>query len=113
MWKLIFALLAIIGIAEVGRWLWLWLLKSKKKGKIYFVFSFHGHEKEAEVALRGAVHRLRMYGGTEEKKVLCLDRGMDEETKRVCKLTARDTQMVEICSEEELANLLKSSFANT
>ena len=44
MWKLIFALLAIIGIAEVGRWLWLWLLKSKKKGKIYFVFSFHGHE---------------------------------------------------------------------
>ena len=28
MWKLIFALLAIIGIAEVGRWLWLWLLIS-------------------------------------------------------------------------------------
>ena len=68
MWKLIFALLAIIGIAEVGRWLWLWLLKSKKKGKIYFVFSFHGHEKEAEVALRGAVHRLRMGG---QKRTRC------------------------------------------
>lgn len=108
MWQLLFALLAIIGVAELARWLWLYLLRSKKKGKIYFVFSFHGHEKEAEIALRGAVHRLRMYGGADEKKIICLDNGMDDETKQICDLTAKDTQMVEVCTEKELPDILKS-----
>mgnify|MGYP006913914571 CR=1 FL=1 len=76
-------------------------------------FPFMGMKRKLKSRCEALFTGFACMGGQKRKKVLCLDRGMDEETKRVCKLTARDTQMVEICSEEELANLLKRSFANT
>ena len=49
------------------------------------------------MALRAAVQRLKWMGGREEKQVLCLDCGMDGETRRICEAMAREYDIIELC----------------
>lgn len=111
--KVILVLLAIVGVMELFRSFFFWLLRTKNSGKIYWVLSFKGHDEEAEIALKNAVEKLRWFGGTQEKEVICIDRGMDEETKEVCMIVCEETPGMELVQPEEAAERLAQEFANT
>lgn len=95
--KAFLSFLLVLGAVEAVRLVVFALLRTRKKGKVCFLLTFHGHEEEAEMALRAAVQRLKWMGGREEKQVLCLDCGMDEETRRICEAMAREYDIIELC----------------
>jgi hypothetical protein len=103
--KIIFALLAIVGIADIFRTFIFWLLQSNSQGKLYLIVSINGHEERAELILTSAIERLKWMKG-KEKKLICLNKGMDEETKKVCGIISAQNPGVEICTPEELPNIL-------
>ncbi len=101
--KLCLAFLLILGAAEAVRLLLNALLHTKKSGRVVFVLAFHGHDEEAEFALRGAVQKLKWMGGRDFKQVLCLDCGMDEETRQVCEKMAEEYACISIRTPGEVA----------
>ncbi len=103
--KTIFVLLAIVGITDIFRTLLFWMLQSHNRGKLYLIISIHGHEEGAEVILESAIERLKWIRG-EEKMLICLDQGMDAETRVVCKIISKQNPGVEVCTPEELPDIL-------
>ena len=93
-------LFAVLGMAETGRILTAFLLRPKKKGKVSVEVRFCGHNEEAEYILRSAIARMRWMGGREEKEILCIDEGMDPETRKVCEILARRYPIVHIGRKE-------------
>lgn len=103
--KIIFVLLAIVGIADIFRTFIFWLLRTDNHGKLYLVISIHGHDEGAEIILSNGIERLKWING-EDKKLICLDKGMDEETRKVCGIISAQNSGVEICTPQELPDIL-------
>ena len=109
--KILLALLMIVGLTDVFRMLCNWFLKTRVKGKIVYLLPLSGHSEEAEIALRGAVHRLRWFSGKEEKKIICVDCGVDKETAEVCRKAAEVLRGTSFCSREEAVKKIEAMFA--
>lgn len=102
-----FVLLAVVGAADLVRYVIYRLLRTKNSGRLYLILTLHGHEEGAEIMLASAIERLSWITG-ENKKVICVDCGMDEETRKVCGIISARNPGVEICTPDELAELLGS-----
>ncbi len=107
-----FVLLAVAGTADLVRYLAHWMLKSGNPGKLYLVIPIHGHEEGAEMMLTSAIERLQWIAG-EDKKVICIDCNMDEETRKICRIIAARNPGVEVCAPEELHEILGQQVYNT
>ena len=103
--KIAFVLLAIIGAAEIVRNIIFWMLRPSRPGKLYLVVSLEGHDEGAEMLLESAIERLKWIRG-DEKMLICLDNGMDEETNVVCRIISNRNPGVEVCTPEELPDIL-------
>lgn len=103
--KVVFVLLAVIGMAELFRIFLFRLLKTRNPGTLYLVISFCGHDEEAELALRSAAERLK-WSGHGQARLLCVDRGMDEETRKLCELVCEENPEIIFCSDGELGKIL-------
>lgn len=103
--RIFFVLLAIIGAVEIVRNIIFWMLRPARPGKLYLVVSVEGHDEGAEMMLESAIERLKWIRG-EEKRLICLDKGMDEETNVVCRIISNRNPGVEVCKPEELPDIL-------
>jgi hypothetical protein len=105
MGKIIVALFAAAGVLEFFRIIMYWLLKTGNSGKLFLVVSIKGHDEEAEMVLRGAVERAKWLesGGAQ---VVCLDCGMEDETRRICEIVCRETGKVKIYTPEEIGKII-------
>lgn len=103
--RILFVLLAIIGAVEIVRIIIFWMLRPSRPGKLYLVVSVEGHDEGAEMMLESAIERLKWIRG-EEKRLICLDKGMDEETNVVCRIISNRNPGVEVCKPEELPDIL-------
>ncbi|NLG93332.1 MAG: hypothetical protein GX485_07250 [Clostridiales bacterium] len=105
--KLFFVFLAILGAVEIIRSFISWTLRPQHHaGKLYLVLPIEGHDEEAEMLLESSIEKLKWIRG-EEKMLICLDRGMDEETRKICGIIAHRNPGVVVCKPEELANILE------
>lgn len=102
--KVIFVLFAIYGIVSSFRIFLFWLLKTQKPGKFYLIISMSGHNEEAELILRSAYERVQWLPDR-EAKVLVVDCGMDDETRRICEITAFDFPEIQLCFPEEIEGI--------
>ncbi len=93
---IIFILLAIIGLVQIARTVVLFFMRSKKDKDVIMVVPIYGHDEEAEIVLRHAAAHVKWVSGGRFKKVVCLDCGMDEETKKICKTVCRDYDFMEM-----------------
>lgn len=107
LFKTILILLAIVGLTEVFRLLAFHFLRTRHRGKLFWVLSFKGTTAKRSSALKNALEHLRWLDSTQEKLVLCVDRGMDEETREVCRVVSRENLDVRICKPEEVAEILE------
>jgi hypothetical protein len=80
----------------------MWLYKPRHAKKMTMIVTMGGHEEDAEFIMKSAVEKLRWMGGPEQKQLICLDIGMDDETKEVCQMICSRYPFVEICSVEQL-----------
>ncbi len=87
-----------------------WLLDRPVENVIWMPVFFQGHVEDAEMQLRQAVHRLHMWQGT--KVLLCIDGGMDEETRRVCELFTQDFPVCRVVTPEEVADMCRCAESN-
>jgi len=111
--KIIIALFVIIGLTEFCRTLIMWLYKPRHAEKITIIVPIEGHEEEAELILKSAVEKMRWMGGQGKKQLICVDCGMDDETREICTIICNRYPFVEICNVQQLAVRLEQKFANT
>lgn len=87
-----------------------WLFDRPLENVVWVPVSFQGHVENAEMQLRQAVHRLQTWPG--DKVLLCIDCGMDEETRRVCELFAQDFPVCRVVTPDEVASLCSFEESN-
>lgn len=102
--------LAIVGMVEIFRIISLTVFKTKDDGNAIFVIPMFGHNEEAEMILRNAVSNLKWLNSVVDRRIVCLDLGMDSETRYICDLIKREYNFIEIYSLEEFNNVMKQDL---
>lgn len=97
--KCLFAVLAVIGAAEVFRLILLRVLRTERPGRMLLTLSFSGHDEQAELRLRNAIERAAWTSGGAQ--VVCIDRGVDEETRRLLEMMCTENSNAILCTPEE------------
>lgn len=96
----------IMGLVETCRLLLLWLLRPEKMEEAALVVPLTGHVEDAEYILRSAAQSFQWDRTRCPKRLLCVDGGMDPETKEICLHLQRELPFLEICTPEELKKKL-------
>ena len=81
---IICVLFIIIGLVEVFRSIVLFVLRPKGEDTAMTIVPICGHNEEAEYLLRSAAARVKWADNGRERRVICLDCGMDLETRMIC-----------------------------
>ena len=63
-----------------------------------------GHCEDAEFILRSAARKTQLSGFG--SRIICVDAGMDRETRRVCELVCREYRFMKICRKSELTAMI-------
>ena len=105
--RTLIALLAVIGLVESCRMVYYWLLRAPHPGRLYWIIPVEGHDEQAELRLRNALEHLNTVGGVQNKWILCVDYGMDEETRQICEIMRSQNMCILICQPEEVAELVE------
>lgn len=77
----LFIILSIFGLVNIVRKIIMWLLKYDD-GEIITVIPIKGHCENVEYRIRCAYERANW--SSENHRIICLDKGMDDETRRLC-----------------------------
>lgn len=96
----------IMGLVETCRLLLLWLLRPEKMEEAALVVPLTGHVEDAEYLLRSAAQSFQWDRTRCPKRLLCVDGGMDQDTKEICLHLQRELPFLEICTPEELKEKL-------
>lgn len=96
----------IMGLVETCRLLLLWLLRPEKMEEAALVVPLTGHVEDAEYLLRSAAQSFQWDRSRCPKRLICVDGGMDQETKEICLHLQRELPFLEICSPQELGEVL-------
>ncbi len=100
--KTVVFFLAVAGFVSFLRLVFFWMLKTENPGEFCIFISMKGHDEQAEFTLRSAAERskwLRCHA-----RIYCVDLGMDEETRAVCKTICGENANLTLCTPEELQN---------
>ena len=100
--SILVVLLAVVGAAQICRTLAQLVLRTKGDNNAMMIVPISGHNEEAELLLRSAAARIQWQQGRQLQQVICLDCGMDEETREVCTRISEDYPFMEVCSVQEL-----------
>lgn len=96
----------VMGLVETCRLLLLWLLRPEKMEEAALVVPLTGHVEDAEYLLRSAAQSFQWDRTRCPKRLLCVDGGMDQETREICLHLQRELSFLEICTPEELKEKL-------
>lgn len=77
----LFIILSILGLVSIVKKIIMWLLKYDG-GEIITVIPIKGHCENIEYRIRCAYERANW--SSENHHIICLDKGMDDETRRLC-----------------------------
>ena len=81
---------AVIGICAFVRELTFFIFRNRKNNTVMFVAPISGKCENAEYILRSAAAKVKWISRGRNDCVICLDCGMDDETKRICQKICRD-----------------------
>ena len=99
------AFFCIVGIAEICHSVKEhFLLPSEEK--IAFVITLRGHNERIEYLVRSLVFKGNELPTRSAPSILLIDDGMDEETRRICDILARELGCVKICKSCEVPVLI-------
>ena len=83
--KVLLVFFLVMGLIETCRLLLMWLLRPEKIADSILVIPMCGHVEDAEYLLRGAAESIRWEKHKRPRRFICVDGGMDRETKEICK----------------------------
>lgn len=99
-------ILVILGLVEVVQIVTFWVLQTKEEREILIVVPIAGHNEEVEYLLRSAAAQVKWLG-SKYQKILCVDCGMDTETRLICQVIAKDYPFIEFCSRLEFEHIFQ------
>ncbi len=95
-------LLVILGFVDAIRSLIFIFLKIRGCSNTTIVVPIKGHNERAEFLLRSAIAKIKWMSPIEKAHLICLDCGMDEETKQICKLICEDYDFIDLYDVNDL-----------
>lgn len=98
---IIFAILTIIGLVEIIRMIILWFLHSPKEKSAILIIPIKEKTENIEQILRSAAAKVNFLGEKYCKKIICLDCGADDETKKICEKFCKDYTFIEYEKKED------------
>lgn len=103
--------LAVVGLVEVFRAVALLPFnKNDIDSNAILLIPICGHNEEIEMILRNAISNAKWLSSMSNQKIVCLDLGMDAETKRICEIICEECELVEIYSLKDFNNAIEQSI---
>ena len=99
--------LAVIGLIEIFRAVSLFFLD--KKNSTITLIPICGHVEDIEMVLRNAMSSAQWLGNKGAQRIICLDLGVDEETRDICEIFRDEYELVELYSLEEFSAVMQQS----
>ncbi len=97
-------LLALYGCAELIRRAVLRILAPTKDCAGVLVIPVSGHRDDIEYVIRSAAAQCG-WSRRQGRRALLLDKGMDEETRRIAEAICREVEVVSLCREEKIQEI--------
>ena len=98
-------LFCAVGISEIIRLIVLrFVSHNVKEDCSYILIPMKGKCDDAEVRIRAAAVSVRWVSKGCAKSVICLDCGLDEQSRKICEKTACDYTFVSVLTKEEFFN---------
>ncbi|MBQ9082871.1 MAG: hypothetical protein IJY28_05160 [Clostridia bacterium] len=105
---IVLAVLCIAGMTWILQLVCDWLLSPEEDTPMIMLVPIQGHCEDAEMVLRSAVHRIRQMGdGTHI--LLCVDCGMDAETRVICSRICMD-EAVPLIEPERITSYFRCNI---
>ena len=101
----LFIILSILGLVSIVKKIIMWLLKYDD-GEIITVITIKGHCENIEYRIRCAYERANW--SSENHHIICLDKGMDDETRILCSKIC-DRFGIEIISSPTLVQAVENT----
>ncbi len=98
---------AVMGVIAFVRELTYLLFLNKKDNTVMFVTPVKGKCENAEYLLRSAAAKIKWVSRGKHDYVICLDCGMDDETKGICEKICREYGFAKLMGKEEFFEMLK------
>lgn len=95
-------LFIILGLVDLIKLITFTFLKSDRYSGSTIVIPIKGHDEHAEFILRSAAAKIKWTGSDEDSRLICLDCGMDDETKQICNLICIDYDFMDIYEADAL-----------
>lgn len=111
----IVACLAVFGLIEVLRIISMsFLSRTDSKEGFMIFFPLCGHDEAIEMTLRSLVAKARWFGGEKKpQRVVCLDLGMDTETRKICKIFSEEHEFIELHSLQTFNQVMEQAAVTT
>ncbi len=106
---LVLVFLATVGIIEICRFIIYKIISCNKKINSVLIIPFEGHCEDIEFILRGAKMKTKWLGKNMPAKIICLDNGMDDETRKICKFMCNDSNFFDIGTNNNLIDKINNS----
>ena len=99
--------LAVVGLIEIFRAVSLFFLD--RKNSSITLIPVCGHVEDIEMVLRNAMSSAQWMGSRGAQRIICLDLGVDEETRDICEVFRDEYELIELYSLEEFSEVMQQS----
>ena len=105
--EILLTILAVIGLVALCRGAASVLLRPRETGCMALILPLRGNVPDAEHRLRYTASQFgRLARQRELCSILCLDDGMEEETRKICETLCVEYPFMNVCTREQLQKLL-------
>lgn len=96
--------LATIGFVELIRICILILTETKSQRYSAIIVPIYGHDEDVEIHLRSLIAAIRWSDSCKIEQLICLDCGMDNETRIICDRLHNEYDFLQIYTPQEYLN---------
>ena len=114
MWEVFFSIftscLAVLGLVEVFRLiLFLFSFKKKDSYESILIIPVYGKDEKIEMKLRSEITSINWIAENIRRPIVCLDLGMDKETRNICEIFSQEYNFIELCSLDDFNKIIEQS----
>ena len=102
--------LSIVGLVEIFRIISMsFLTKKEFSENALLLIPIYGHNAKIEMILRNAITNAKWLNGANYRQIICLNLGMNDETRRICEVFSEEFDFIEIYSLKEFNEAMQQA----
>lgn len=102
--------LSIVGLVEIFRIISMsFLTKKEFSENALLLIPIYGHNAKIEMILRNAITNAKWLNGANYRQIICLNLGMDNETRKICEIFSEEFDFIEIYSLKEFNEVMQQA----